>query len=62
MSTEIEGHILKKYEIKKRLGKGVRCSLLQMFFLLGCLLCCFGAALFSPTETHLIRLLPAVSV
>ncbi len=28
MSTDIEGHILKKYEIKKRLGKGVSCSLL----------------------------------
>ena len=24
MSSEIEGHIARKYEIKKRLGKGVR--------------------------------------
>ena len=29
MSSEIEPHITKKYEIKKRLGKGVRYRLLQ---------------------------------
>ena len=33
MSTEIEGHILKKYEIKKRLGKGVRNTFACSFIL-----------------------------
>ena len=32
MSAEIDAHITKKYEIKKRLGKGVRSSFVLLKF------------------------------
>ena len=32
MSAEIDAHITKKYEIKKRLGKGVRSSFVPLQF------------------------------